>query len=123
MYLTEMLGVIIGLIFVWLLISVVVEQVQEWIVGWLSIRADSLADTIWGMLNDPKKRAGPWGRLGEQFQKFFARRGWFQNRKRNSANRNRTKRNFISTEDPFWLAVRCHRIIRSSGASLHPISR
>jgi hypothetical protein len=48
MNLTEVVGVVIGLIFVWLLISVVVQQVQEWIVGWLSIRADSLADTIWG---------------------------------------------------------------------------
>ena len=82
MYLLDILGVIIGLVFVWMLLSVAVEQIQEWLVGWLGIRGDTLADAIWGMLENPRKRAGPWGRFVQQIQKFFQRRGWLQNHKR-----------------------------------------
>jgi hypothetical protein len=48
-------------------------QTQEWIVGWLSIRADGLEETIWGMLADPKERLGPLGRTWEQIRKIFKR--------------------------------------------------
>jgi hypothetical protein len=64
--LSEILEVAIGLIFVWIVVSVAVMQTQEWIVGWLSIRADGLEESIWGMLADPKRRRGPIGRAFEQ---------------------------------------------------------
>jgi hypothetical protein len=63
--LSEILEVAIGLVFVWIVVSVAVMQTQEWIVGWLSIRADGLEEAIWGMLADPKEWLGPLGRTWE----------------------------------------------------------
>jgi len=65
----DIISVIIGVIFIWALLGVAVMQIQEWTVGWLSLRADSLEDAIRGMLMNPKPRLGPWGRFREQIKK------------------------------------------------------
>ena len=52
MYLQEILEVVIGLIFTWLVLSTAAMQVQEWIAGFLRWRANDLEKTIGKMLND-----------------------------------------------------------------------
>jgi hypothetical protein len=82
--LSEILEVAIGLVFVWIVVSVAVMQTQEWIVGWLSIRADGLEEAIWGMLadeeNHKKRRRSPLGRTWEQIMKLgerlFPKQNW-----------------------------------------------
>ena len=69
----QVLEVAIGLVFVWILMSLAVMQTQEWIVGWLAIRADGLEEAIWGLLADPKPALGPFRRAWEQMRKIFNR--------------------------------------------------
>jgi hypothetical protein len=71
----EVLEVAIGLVFVWIAMSIAVMQTQEWIVGWLAIRADGLEEAIWGLLADPKPALGPFQRAWEQIRKITNR--WF----------------------------------------------
>ncbi len=70
----EVLEVAIGLVFVWLVMSIAVMQTQEWIVGWLAIRADGLEEAIWGLLADPKPALNAFRRAGEQARKIANRR-------------------------------------------------
>jgi len=56
MYLQELLEVAIGLIFVWLVLSIATMQVQEWIAtNWLKWRSRDLEKAIGNMLADPEK--------------------------------------------------------------------
>jgi len=71
----DILEVAIGLVFAWLLVSLAVMQTQEWIAGWLAIRADGLEEAIQGMLADPKRRRNFLGRTQEQWQKLRKRLG------------------------------------------------
>ena len=50
MYLEEVLEVAVGLIFMWLVLSISTMQVQEWIVTRLNWRADDLEKAIRQML-------------------------------------------------------------------------
>jgi len=50
MYLQEILEVAIGLVFMWLIISLAAMQLQEWIANWLKWRAKGLEDAIRSML-------------------------------------------------------------------------
>ena len=50
MYLEEVLEVAVGLIFMWLVLSISTMQVQEWIVTRLTWRADDLEKAIRQML-------------------------------------------------------------------------
>lgn len=52
MYLQEIFEVVIGLVFVWLVLSTATMQVNEWIANLLKWRATDLEKTIRGMLND-----------------------------------------------------------------------
>jgi hypothetical protein len=72
----EVLEVAIGLVFVWLLMSVAVMQTQEWIVGWLALRADGLEEAIWGLLANPKPALNIYRRTEEQARKLANR--WFK---------------------------------------------
>lgn len=55
MYLQEIVEVAIGLIFVWLVISIATMQIQEWFANILGKRSNDLEITIREMLADPKK--------------------------------------------------------------------
>ncbi len=52
MYLQEIFEVVIGLVFIWLVLSTATMQVGEWIASLLKWRAGDLEKTIQGMLND-----------------------------------------------------------------------
>ncbi len=53
MYLQEILEVAIGLVFMWLVISIATMQVQEWLASYMGWRAKELERAIRGMLVDP----------------------------------------------------------------------
>ena len=52
MDLDAILEVVIGLVFTWLVLSIATMQVQEWLNGWLHLRAQLLEETIKHMLQD-----------------------------------------------------------------------
>ena len=52
MYLQEIFEVVIGLVFVWLILSTATMQVGEWIANLLRWRANDLEKAIKRMLND-----------------------------------------------------------------------
>jgi len=54
MYLKEIIEITIGLILVWLVLSLAVMQVQEWLAGLLKWRSNELEKAIRGMLKDPE---------------------------------------------------------------------
>jgi hypothetical protein len=54
MYFQEILEVAIGLIFVWLVLSLTMMQVQEWLAGILKWRSNNLENAIMGMIQDPE---------------------------------------------------------------------
>ena len=54
MYLQEILEVAIGLVFMWLIISVAAMSVQEWIADLLEWRANDLEGAIRKMLASPE---------------------------------------------------------------------
>ena len=58
MYLQEILEVAIGLVFVYLLLSLACMQVQEWLAGWFRWRADNLEDGLREMLADDALSTG-----------------------------------------------------------------
>ena len=58
MYLQELLEVAIGLVFVYLLLSLVCMQVQEWLASMFRWRADNLEDGLREMLADDAVREG-----------------------------------------------------------------
>jgi hypothetical protein len=55
-YLEELVEVALGLILVFVVISLAVMQIQEWFAGWLRWRAIHLEDAIRSMLNEPVQR-------------------------------------------------------------------
>jgi hypothetical protein len=57
MFLQEILEVVIGLVFMWLVLSIAVMQIQEWIKTALDKRAKDLEEAIGRMLADPKLTA------------------------------------------------------------------
>jgi hypothetical protein len=81
MYLQELLEVAIGLVFVYLLLSLVCMQVQEWLASYLRWRADNLEDGLREMLADEALTAG-WRRMRrkipilKQFLKPEGLLGW-----------------------------------------------
>jgi hypothetical protein len=56
MYLEELVEVALGLILVFVVISLAVMQIQEWLAGWLRWRAIHLEDALRSMLNEPVER-------------------------------------------------------------------
>src|SRR5688572_30728815 len=58
MYLQEILEVAIGLVFVYLLLSLVCMQIQAWLASWLRWRADNLEDGLREMLADDALSTG-----------------------------------------------------------------
>jgi hypothetical protein len=56
MYLEELVEVALGLILVFVVVSLAVMQIQEWLAGWLRWRAIHLEDAIRSMLNEPVQR-------------------------------------------------------------------
>ncbi len=55
MYMQELLEVAIGLIFVWMVLSIAAMQIQEWVANILGKRSSDLEESIREMLGDPEK--------------------------------------------------------------------
>jgi hypothetical protein len=124
MYLQEILEVAIGLVFMWLVISLATMQFQEWIANALKWRSKDLEGAIRKMLADPDlakefynhqlirgltKEIGFWDKIGNFFRRIFG-----QSEKQDK------KPSYIPAND---FALTVFDIITQAGTAASPIQK